>query len=213
MKLITLLAVFIVAVTAKVVPENKGFQLHDTLKASLKPETLDDIQKIYNVLYDLNDSEINGVFLENNEKEYDEEVTGITKEQCWEQHLQNIDIINFRSREKIEICQYNFSNSTEDVVSKAGNAKDRNNEEIKDISSQLLECQDIEEIERALQCHITLKSSLDSITNVSNGAKKDLDEYLMNIAGAKFAKDECTHKVVMKANEEINIEHTMLLQC
>lgn len=173
------------------------------LKASMNPETIEDIQKLFNN-YQKNDI---------NERNVHKSDTRMRKEQCLQQHLSNIVIINTRSAADFLVCRQFFSNVTETLHITAQIAKEENDLLTVDISHQILYCKSIEDVEMALQCHIDLKFHFEAIANVSNSAKKTLDELSKKKGKAKSEEAECIHLIIIRANLEIDAEHTKLLQC
>lgn len=181
------------------------FPWNAALKATLNPEKIKSIQSFYNKLQSSG--------LQQRSMAEEDNAEEMTEMECINYHLDNINTINNKSGVEVRVCTQNFQKTIEALNKSALKVKNANDKSIASISKTLTSCEKLNNAENGLQCQADLKKYANDITNLSNSAKRELDEHNNNKQVASTTKSWCINESVTKANQQISVEHEQLMLC
>ncbi|KAL5286153.1 hypothetical protein ACFFRR_007677 [Megaselia abdita] len=206
---------------ASLIPSLKEFEIHDALKASMKPEVLEDIQRYYNLLqsYEIkqrssdSDGEEIEAFTERIEVNPAANNATSNAGECLYYHLKHISDINTQSYHDGLYCEEVYTTALNSLQVHAQSVQRELDDLLIDISQQLLVCQNIVDVELAFQCHADLAVHYESIEGVITRAKIALEKITEGKIVFKGERDACAAVVITRANLEIDAEHLRLVEC
>lgn len=193
-------------------PTSDEFPINDLLKGSMKPEVLADLQSYYHLL-----NSYGGDQRTNAEVDIEADYTAVlnlnTVEECLKFHLDQISQVNTDSYDDSKHCDHVFNTTMTKLEATARVVKAELDNSIAHMSNQFLECQKIEDVETALQCHMDLADHIESIEFVVISAKRSLEKIAIDKSTIKAERNGCISDVILKANLDIDAIHMFLLKC
>lgn len=197
------------------IPIPEDLPIHDALKAAMKPEMLEELQRIYHYLRSSNYQErsaAGGTEIDTSELDVATE-SPTNAEQCLNFYLDEVSNINRRVEDDIKFCEKVHIDCLKSVEVTALNAKRQLDDVLKGISQQFLVCKNDGDVEEALQCYADLSSQIEVLQSVIDSAKDELERISKDKAVFRSEMNQCTSDVISRATSEISSAHSQLLAC